>query len=182
MSHCTLREGKVNSSPLLPPTSRSQGLNRCSLQSRIFLVELEPSSPFGLALRALRKPDLLVPFGAEPRQWDLVGRAGVCCCGPCFPRATGLLPCSISEPPSSASLPGRLSSARPGVRGLLSAATQGSRIWRTGCPSSHLGSQQKARGHKADLNLYGTKCFRGWVPLPAVLCSLDLWPVFDEGF
>lgn len=75
-----------------------------------------------------------------------------------------------------------LSSARPGVRGVLSAAAQGSRIWRTVCPSSHLGSQQKARGHKADLNLYGMKCFRGWVPLPAVLCSLDLWPEFEEGF
>lgn len=40
-------------------------------------MELELGSPFGLALRALGKPDVLVLFAAELGQGDLLGVAGM---------------------------------------------------------------------------------------------------------
>lgn len=187
MSHCALKEGKVEISPLLPPTPGSQGLNWSSLQSRIFLVVPEPWSPFGLALRALSKPDGLALFAVETRQggfawwgWDMTSAPE-----PLQPEGgisglQGLWFPGASE--ASATLRFRAAFCRLPPQASQLCPACGLWLCEPSCPSSLLGSQQRPRGHRDTLNLGQNVLVSGTsrlVPLPAVLGSLKTWPLFE---
>lgn len=77
-------------------------------------------------------------------------------------------------PPSS---PGLWPLPCPAFSGHGSLASQS---WRLIRPSFHLGFQQRPREHKVALNLHEIYWFQGWVPLPAVLCSLELLPFVED--